>query len=76
MPRKTWSHSSETDLGPMTSHPLTPDRFGDMEAVFGDRGVARSCFCMHWRRPDGGFGTSGTTETVSPTWQPKDDPPA
>ncbi|HEX2404739.1 MAG TPA: GNAT family N-acetyltransferase [Acidimicrobiia bacterium] len=56
MPRKTWSHSSETDLGPMTSHPLTPDRLGDMEVVFGDRGVARSCFCMYWRRPAGGFG--------------------
>ena len=55
MPRKTWSHSSETDLGSMTSRPLTPDRFPDMEVVFGDRGVARSCFCMHWRRPDSGF---------------------
>jgi GNAT superfamily N-acetyltransferase len=21
----------------------------------GQRGVARNCFCMHWRRPDGGF---------------------
>ncbi|HET9203305.1 MAG TPA: GNAT family N-acetyltransferase [Acidimicrobiia bacterium] len=56
MPRKTWSHSGETDLGPMTCLPLTPDRFHDMEVVFGDRGVARNCFCMHWRRPDGGFG--------------------
>jgi GNAT superfamily N-acetyltransferase len=27
-----------------------------MEQVFGERGVARNCFCMHWRRPDGGFG--------------------
>jgi GNAT superfamily N-acetyltransferase len=40
----------------MTSRPLTPDRFPDMEQVFGERGVARSCFCMHWRRPNGGFG--------------------
>jgi GNAT superfamily N-acetyltransferase len=40
----------------MTSFPLTPERFPDMESVFGERGVARSCFCMHWRRPDGGFG--------------------
>lgn len=36
--------------------PLTRDRFGDMEAVFGNKGVARRCFCMYWRRPDGGFG--------------------
>ncbi len=56
MPSKTWSHASETDLGPMTSRSLTPDRFPDMEMVFGDRGVARRCFCMHWRRPDDGFG--------------------
>jgi GNAT superfamily N-acetyltransferase len=30
-----------------------------MEAVFGERGVARRCFCMHWRRPDGGFPETG-----------------
>ena len=39
----------------MVSRPLVPERFGDMEAVFGERGVARRCFCMHWRRPDGGY---------------------
>ena len=50
MPRKAWSHSTETDLGPMISRPLTPERFPDMELVFGERGVARSCFCMHWRQ--------------------------
>lgn len=50
-----WTHTSVTDLGDMTTLPLTPDRFPDMEAVFGERGVARRCFCMHWRRPDGGF---------------------
>jgi GNAT superfamily N-acetyltransferase len=27
-----------------------------METVLGETGVARHCFCMHWRRPDGGFG--------------------
>jgi GNAT superfamily N-acetyltransferase len=39
----------------MTCRPLTPDRFPDMEVVFGERGVARRCFCMYWRTPDGGF---------------------
>ena len=48
-----WVHE---DVGEMTTVPLTPERFGDMEVVFGERGVARRCFCMHWRRPDGGFG--------------------
>lgn len=55
-PDRTWSHESDTDLGAMTCRPLTPERFPDMEQVLGDRGVARHCFCMHWRRPDGGFG--------------------
>ncbi len=56
MPEPDWSSQTNTALGPMVARPLTPERFGDMEEVFGDRGVARSCFCMHWRRPDGGFG--------------------
>lgn len=51
----SWSHTTATDIGPLTCVPLTPDRFPDMETVFGDRGVARRCFCMHWRRPDGGY---------------------
>jgi GNAT superfamily N-acetyltransferase len=50
-----WRYEVETDAGTMSCLPLTKDRIGDMEAVFGERGVARSCFCMHWRRPDGGF---------------------
>jgi GNAT superfamily N-acetyltransferase len=40
----------------MECRPLTPAHFADIEMVFGERGVARRCFCMHWRRPDGGFG--------------------
>jgi GNAT superfamily N-acetyltransferase len=40
----------------MECRPLVPDRFGDIETVLGETGVARHCFCMHWRRPDGGFG--------------------
>lgn len=52
----SWRFTSETEAGPMECVPLSPDRFADMEAVFGERGVARRCFCMHWRRPGGGFG--------------------
>jgi GNAT superfamily N-acetyltransferase len=55
-PELGWAHEAETDLGSLTMTPLTPERFGDLETVFGDRGVTRSCFCMHWRRPDGGYG--------------------
>ncbi len=49
-----WAHTSATDAGSLECRPLTPERFRDMETVFGERGVARRCFCMHWRRPDGG----------------------
>ncbi|HEX6300513.1 MAG TPA: GNAT family N-acetyltransferase [Acidimicrobiia bacterium] len=47
---------SDTEAGEMKCVPLTPERFPDMEKVFGERGVARRCFCMYWRRPKGGFG--------------------
>ena len=50
-----WQLDVDTDAGAMRCVPLTPGRFADMEAVFGDKGVARRCFCMHWRRPDGGY---------------------
>ncbi len=36
----------------LTIHPLTPDRWPDLEAVFNARGcsVARGCWCMCYRR--------------------------
>lgn len=40
----------------MSLHPMTSQRLEDMTLVMGERGVARRCFCMHWRRPDGGYG--------------------
>ncbi len=44
------------DGGSITCLPLTSDRLTDLDAVFGEGGVARRCYCMHWRRPDGGYG--------------------
>lgn len=55
MPEMEWSFSAELDEGSLEARPLTPQRFADIEAVFGESGTARRCFCMHWRRPDGGF---------------------
>lgn len=52
----SWEFRADTEAGEMRCVPLTPGRFPDMEAVFGERGVARRCFCMYWRRPKGGFG--------------------
>jgi len=40
----------------MTTLPATPDRQPDLDLVMGERGTARRCYCMYWRRPDGGFG--------------------
>lgn len=51
----TWEHSVETEVGVLTVSPLVLDRFSDLETVMGERGVARRCFCMHWRRPDGDY---------------------
>lgn len=55
MREATWSHVSEVDNGRLKCLPLVEERIEDMEKVFGERGVARGCFCMHWRRPDGGY---------------------
>lgn len=56
MPDHGWAHTAETGMGSMTSRAVTPETLPDMEEVFGERGAARRCFCMHWRYPDGGFG--------------------
>lgn len=32
-------------------HPLTPDRWADLEALFGARGACAGCWCMWWRLP-------------------------
>ncbi len=42
----------------LSIHPLAPERWGDLEAVFGARGcgVARGCWCMFYRRATGTVG--------------------
>jgi GNAT superfamily N-acetyltransferase len=30
-------------------HPLTPERWADFEALFGERGACGGCWCMVWR---------------------------
>ena len=32
-------------------HPLTPDRWPDLERLFGPRGACAGCWCMWWRLP-------------------------
>lgn len=36
-------------------HPLTPDRWPDLEALFGPRGACGGCWCMWWRIPRAQF---------------------
>jgi GNAT superfamily N-acetyltransferase len=36
-------------------HPLTPDRWQDLEALFGERGACGGCWCMLWRLKRSGF---------------------
>lgn len=31
-------------------HPATPDRWNDLEALFGERGACGGCWCMSWRK--------------------------
>lgn len=32
-------------------HPLTPDRWADLEILFGPRGACYGCWCMYWLLP-------------------------
>lgn len=60
----TWEWHGETEAGTLTCRPLTPERFDDVLEVFGERGVARRCACMYWRRPPGGFGPGRPAEDL------------
>jgi GNAT superfamily N-acetyltransferase len=37
------------DLQKLTFHPLSPDRWSDLEALFGSRGACAGCWDMYWR---------------------------
>ena len=37
-------------------YPLTPDRWDDLEALFGPNGAYSGCWCMFWRVPRAQFG--------------------
>jgi GNAT superfamily N-acetyltransferase len=42
---------TKANAGPIVVEPLTRERFGDLEALFAQRGcaVARGCWCMYYR---------------------------
>ncbi|GAB4395109.1 MAG: GNAT family N-acetyltransferase [Anaerolineae bacterium] len=39
----------------ITCHPVTPDRWADLEALFGPRGAVGGCWCMFFRLPSREF---------------------
>ena len=43
-------------------HPVTPDRWTDVEELFGERGACGGCWCMYWRLPRGEWTASKGTK--------------
>jgi len=41
--------SKSTSRAVVRVHPVTPERWGDLEALFGPRGACAGCWCMWWR---------------------------
>ena len=39
----------------IATHPLTPDRWADFEALMGPKGGAEGCWCMLWRLPPSAY---------------------
>lgn len=42
----------------LTIHAATPDRWSDVEELFGERGACGGCWCMFWRLPRKDFETN------------------
>jgi GNAT superfamily N-acetyltransferase len=40
---------SSASMPALSIHPLTPDRWDDFEALFGDNGACAGCWCMWWK---------------------------
>ena len=43
-------------------HPLTPDRWPDLETLFGKQGAYSGCWCMWWRLAGADFGNARSAE--------------
>lgn len=46
----------DASLSDCTFAPLTPERWHDLEALFGPRGACAGCWCMWWRLPRSQWG--------------------
>lgn len=50
---------------PITIHPVTPERWADLEALFRSDPVCRSCWCMWWRLKRSEFTRNGAVGNCS-----------
>jgi GNAT superfamily N-acetyltransferase len=41
--------SKQVDVSNLEFHPLTPERWTDLEKLFGERGACGGCWCMWWK---------------------------
>jgi GNAT superfamily N-acetyltransferase len=49
MVRRARPLEARPQVGELEFRPLTPDRWADLEALFGPRGACGGCWCMSWR---------------------------
>lgn len=49
-----WRREAALDV-----HPVTPDRWGDLETLFGQHGAYGGCWCMWWRLTRSQFSKNG-----------------
>jgi GNAT superfamily N-acetyltransferase len=51
--------SKPVSLLDLEFHPVTPERWHDLETLFGKNGAYGGCWCMWWRVPRSEFGKQG-----------------
>ncbi len=47
--------SKPVPLTDLECHPVCPERWRDLEKLFGERGACAGCWCMYWRLPRSEF---------------------
>lgn len=51
-----------SDTSRLSVHPLTADRWPDLETLFGPQGAFRDCWCVYWRLRHKEFGETTAAE--------------
>ena len=71
-------HCADRDAAPLEIVPLTPDRWDDVAALFGEGGDPKTCWCMFWRirSKDWSFGNAAELARRAPRLVDADRDPA